>query len=200
MLAEVLSFVVGELNQYLRLVDTTLDESSRAARLGNIAHIDHPEVGIGLSNHLVLTQVNVEEESSLKNQKAAHHEGTGDLVYRNPPLHLNLYLLFTANYSNYETALKRLGQVLTFFQGKRKFTSGNCPEASARLPFAELSLTLDLLSLGLEEVNHLWGSLGGKQLPFAMYRGRLAVLQAERPLAGGAEIREIRIEGPGSMG
>jgi hypothetical protein len=30
-------------------------------------------------------------------------------------------------------------------------------------------LNIDLYSPSLEEVNHLWGTLGGKQYPFALY-------------------------------
>jgi hypothetical protein len=56
---------------------------------------------------------------------------------------------------------------------------------------------MDLFSLSLEEMNHLWGSLGGKQLPYAMYRGRLVTVQDRRLLAGGGLIKEIEVLGVG---
>ncbi len=199
MLVNALSVLLHELNGYIRQADSTLDDSARPAIWGNIAQLDHPVVSTSLENQLVLTAVNVEEESALKNRPGSVRETGGEVLYRNPPLHLNVYLLFTANYRNYETALKRLAQVMIFFQGKRKFTLANSPGAvSSPPPFAELSLTMDLLSLSFEEVNHLWGSLGGKQLPFAAYRGRLVVLRDERTLAAGGEIREVEIVGRGA--
>ena len=113
---------------------------------------------------------------------------TGDVGYRNRPIHLNLFLLFTANYRNYGTALRRLAQVLTFFQGKQKFTFANSP--GPNLPQA-VSWTsrwsMDLLSLSFEEVNHLWGFLGTRESPFAIYRGRLVVISDQRLLETGGE-------------
>ena len=57
---------------------------------------------------------------------------------------------------------------------------------------------MDLLSLGFEEINHLWGSLGGKQLPSAVYRGRLVTLRDRRTLGTGGDVREIQVVGRGT--
>ncbi len=199
MLVNALSVLLHELNQYVLQADGKPDETTRPARWGNVAQIDHPDTGTGLKNQLVLTVVNVEEERTLKNRDAAVRGAGGAVLYRNPPLSLNLYLLVTATHLNYETALKRISQVMTFFQGKRKFTFGNSPGAVPNPPpFAELSLSMDLLSLSFEEVNHLWGSLGGKQMPFAAYRGRLIVLRDVRVLDAGGEVREVEVIGRGS--
>ena len=40
---------------------------------------------------------------------------------------------------------------------------------------------MDLLSLSFEEVNHLWGFLGTRQSPSAIFRGRLVVVSDQRP-------------------
>jgi hypothetical protein len=87
---------------------------------------------------------------------------------------------------------------MTFFQGKQKFTNSNSPVVGQDdAPIVDLSLTMDLLSLSFEEVNHLWGSLGGKQMPFVAYRGRLITLHDRRLLEGGAPVQEIDIIGRG---
>jgi hypothetical protein len=140
--------------------------------------------------------VNLEEETTLKNGNTFTREAGGVVHYHNAPLHVNLFLLFSANYRNYETALKRLTQVMTFFQGKQTFTLNNSPGASQHVTLvAELSLTMDLLSLSFEDVNYLWGSLGGKQLPFVTYRGRLVTIRDRRVLEGGGHIQEIHVTG-----
>ncbi len=195
MLVEAVSLLLAQLNQYLRQADGSPLDAAPTAIWGNIAQADHPEVATTLENRLVLTLVSVDEEATLKNGVAFSRDAGGGVLYQNRPLHLNLMLLFTANYRNYETALKRLAQVLTFFQGKQRFTFGNSPGAPPAL--AELSLTMDLLSLSLEEINHLWGSLGGKELPFAVYRGRLVTVEDRRVLAGGGLIQEVEVVGVG---
>ena len=116
------------------------------------------------------------------------------MIYHNRPVHLNLFLLFCVNYKIYATAMKRLAQVLTFFQGKQKFTFANSPGTNPpQSGIAELSLAMDLLSLTFEEVNHLWGFLGTKQIPFALYRGRLVVVADQRPLETGGIIQDIDV-------
>jgi hypothetical protein len=196
MLAEITSLLLDELNGYIHQQDGNPPGTADPAVSGNIAQIDHLEIGPELENQLVLTVVNVEEEGTLRNRPAAVREADEELLYRQPPLHLNLYLLFSANYRNYQTALQRLAQVLTFFQGKRQFTAANSPGSGQGVEATtELSVTLDLLSLDFEEINHLWGSLGGKQLPSAVYRGRLIILRDRQALGAGGEVREIEVVG-----
>jgi len=52
---------------------------------------------------------------------------------------------------------------------------------------------LDLFSLTFEQINHLWGSLGGKQVPFVLYRARLLSLTAKEIKETGAPITDISI-------
>jgi hypothetical protein len=42
-------------------------------------------------------------------------------------------------------------------------------------------------------VNHLWGSLGGKQQPFLLFKVRQVEIDANRMLQGGGRITEIKI-------
>ena len=42
----------------------------------------------------------------------------------------------------------------------------------------ELRLHPELYTLTFEQINHLWGSLGGKQSPFVMYKVRLVKIQS----------------------
>lgn len=199
MVVDIVSLLLAQLNQYLHQDDNNPPGTLNPAVMGNIAQLDNPDVATMLDNHLVLSLVNLEEEPTLKNGRTFTSEPTGIVSYHNTPLNLNLFLLWTANYPrHYETALKRLSQVMTFFQGKKKFTPSNSPGSNIA-SFLDFSLTMELLSLSFEEVNHLWGSLGGKQLPFAVYRGRLITLQDRRLLDGGGVIREIEVAGRNAM-
>ena len=54
---------------------------------------------------------------------------------------------------------------------------------------------MELHSLTFEQINHLWGSLGGKQVPFVMYRARMLSLTADEVLGRGDPITDINLQG-----
>jgi hypothetical protein len=192
MMVDALTLVLKQLNDYIAHADGNGPGAPSQALWGNVAQLDRQEIAAELENHLVLSLVNLEEERALKNGSVFANTSTGEGVYKNRPVHLNLFLLFAANHRNYGTALKRLAQVLAFFQGKQKFTLANSPGAiPPQSGIAEFSLATDLMSLSFEEVNHLWGFLGAKQMPFALYRGRLVAIDDQRILEGGGRIRDI---------
>ena len=191
MMVEAVGLLVDQLNRYIAQADGDGPGAPVQVLWGNIAQLDRQEIATELDNHLVLSLVKIEEERVLRNSRTVAAGKAGEFILRNPPLHLNLFILFTANYRIYGTALRRLAQVLTFFQGKQKFTLANSPGSVPQAPIAEFQLVMDLLSLTFEEVNHLWGFLGAKQSPFALYRARLVALSDMPALDGGGVIREI---------
>jgi hypothetical protein len=155
--------------------------------------------GDGLNNHIVITLVNIEEESTLKNNGNLKRPFLNNAVYQNSPVFLNLYILFTCNYAgnDYRLALERLSFVIRFLQGKTSFSvssSSVTPGDFADQDIVDLKFTMELYTLTFEQINHLWGSLGGRQVPFAMYKLRLVaiadnVIAREAPL-----IEEIATE------
>jgi len=193
MMVEAMTLLLRQLNDYLARVDGAAGAPTTAL-WGNVAQLDRTEIATELDNHVVLSLVNVEEERTLKNGRVSFPLASGEVGYRNRPVHLNLFLLFTANYRNYGTGLRRLSQVVTFFQGKQQFTLANSPGAlPPQSSLREFSLVMDLLSLSFEEVNHLWGFLGAKQSPFVVYRGRLVTLCDDRMLDVGGRIQDIEV-------
>ena len=155
--------------------------------LHNIALMDGDASG-DLSNKIVITLVNSEEESTLKNNSNAVRTING-IRYVEPAVFLNLYILITATLGQdlqdaYEFALHRLSLIIQFFQAKKSFTVKNSPFTSIsndnNIPQEtkdEIRLNVELYTLTFEQINHLWGSLGGKQVPFAMYKIRLVKIQ-----------------------
>jgi hypothetical protein len=194
------------LHDALRLVLNLLNRSlggsgdGDAVVLGNIAAAETAgEAGNGGAANLervVLSLVNVTEDHTLKNDPSHRLEG-GRYVYQNPPVNLFLYLLFSANNPVYSTALKQLSRVVEFFQGNSTFTARNATDLTgvSRSPdeIAGMHLVVELQSLTFEQVNHLWGSLGGKQVPFVLYRARLVSLSAGEITRIGEPITDIEI-------
>jgi hypothetical protein len=138
--------------------------------------------GDSLTNNIIITLVNVEEESTLKNQPALKRPFSNTAVYENAPVFLNLYVLFTCNYSgaDYPLALRRLSFIIQFLQGKTSFAAGASTSGGSidvtEPGITSLKFTLELYTLTFEQINHLWGSLGGRQMPFAMYKLRLVAV------------------------
>ena len=127
----------------------------------------------------------------------------GAARYEQPPVYLNLYLLFSANFpDNYDNALIRLSQTIRFFQSKRLFNlinttsptilaSANDANNPDRDALAGMELVVDLYTMTFEQINHLWGSLGGKQIPFVMYKVRLVVIREPKYTAEPPVIEEV---------
>lgn len=158
-----------------------------------------------VENKIVITNVNIEEESSLKNKRAFQKNIAGGIVYKEPPVNLNLYILISANYTGvtdaYYLAQGRISRAIDFFNTKKTFTLANSPNAGISgnigsadpIPpaFEMLKLNLELYTLTFEQINHLWGSLGGKQLPFVMYKVRLVTIDSDQ-MVEGSIIEEIQ--------
>lgn len=189
MINEAAVFIRDEIRSYLREVNKVLTDSD--VLLANIASLENQEK---LSDKVVITLVNVEEESALKNSKIwSRNPLTGGIGTAFPPVYLNLYLLFTAtlpesdgqNDKPYQRALNRIAAIVELFQSKRVFTfqssSAFDPSDLEVLDMRllnEIRLVPELYTLTFEQINHLWGSLGGKQSPFVMYKIRVVKVQS----------------------
>lgn len=193
-----LELIRSELNTYMQNLP------GHEVVLGNVAALD-ANSGIPatlLENRVILTLVNVEEESAFKNLPNSNKLPNGSVQYKNPPVFLNLYVLFTAHFlpdgvkTNYDLALDNLSRVIQFFQSKSVFNLKNAPvfQNGPEPPSSQLSdlqLIVSIYTMTFEQINHLWGSLGGKQLPFVMYKMRMVILQDAITTGTGPVIEEI---------
>jgi len=184
MISHALTIVINELNAHLATYG-----GAGVSQLGNPAEgfqsggTNGPGVARDILN---LSLVNIKEEKSLKNLPSyVRNETKLTAIYENPPVFLNFQILIIATHVNYTSALLMLSRALRFFQHKNVFTQDNVAPGSIinnqpinpldRLD--EFKLIFDLYSPSMEEVNHLWGTLGGKQYPFALYMLRMLDLK-----------------------
>lgn len=187
MVSHALTIVVNELEKHLS--DTYGNPAvSPQVRLGNIAE------GIGGGQNaaslprdvLGVSMVNIREEKTLKNiSNQVRNDAALKVVFENPPVFLNCSILIVATHTIYSNALLVLSRAIRFFQFRNVFDqdsvapssiSTNAP-ANALDRLETFKLVFDLHSPTMEELNHLWGTLGGKQYPFALYTLRLVELQ-----------------------
>ncbi|QIR36410.1 DUF4255 domain-containing protein [Tolypothrix sp. PCC 7910] len=143
-----------------------------------------------LNGHVVMSLVNLQEETTLKNSPYYRLENNRT-VYQNPPINLNLFILFSALHNKYDTGLRLLSRVVEFFQSQTEISFNATPGTG--IGSRDIRIIPDLYSLSFEQLNHLWGALGGKQVPFVLYRARLVAVEAQKRQAESEVISGISI-------
>ena len=178
----------------LQIISEQLDNYLSAAGLNNLVALENialietsAENSDKLTNKVVLTLINLEEEPTLKNQ--LHYKVIDKLTteYRNPPVHLNLFLLISANCNTYTNSLRSISKTIEFFQGKKTFTSENTVyEVKEDFDLLEsFKLIIELYTPSFEQLNHVWGTLGGRQLPSVIYK--IQLVEIDQKLLKGTE-------------
>ena len=168
-----LDFLCREINNYL-VMKLDLAPGSNAIVLYNVSQLnsDSGNATNGDSNAAAfLTLVNMEEDRISKSNDNFIRKDR-NIIYQNPEVHLNLFLLFSVQLPSYTEALKRLSFIIQFFQQQNVFT----PLTSPAIPTGVEQLILDLYTLSFSDVNNLWGVLGSKYLPSVMYKMRMITI------------------------
>ncbi len=168
-----LDFLCREINNYL-IMKLDLAPGSNAIVLYNVSQLNNEASNAvnGDSNAAAfLTLANIEEDRISKSNDNFIRKDR-NIIYQNPEVHLNLFLLFSVQLPSYTEALKRLSFIIQFFQQQNVFT----PLTSPAMPAGVEQLILDLYTLSLSDVNNLWGVLGSKYLPSVMYKMRMITI------------------------
>lgn len=178
MLEKVLFFLRNQVNRYLKLKTGSEDKLI----LSRILDKD----GKLLVTDLGMTLVNIEEESTMRNMPFYKETPQGTMAKINPEVMVNLYVLFTANFSDdefgYRESLKFISRIISFFQVNRVFTPKLFPELDPSIE----KISAELFSMNFEQQNHLWGALGAKSMTSVMYKLRVIAISED----------EIKMEAP----
>jgi len=182
MIFEIIQIITEQVNNYLEEIG--LDKSVVAE---NIAFLEsqNEDIGTALKDNVALTLINLDEEATLKNFPN-HTIENAKTIYKNSIINLNLYLLFSANRDKYLNSLNDISKIIAFFQGKKLFTQANTIYNRNNIAMSNIDnfrFTVELYTPTFEELNYIWGTLGGKQLPSALYK--VSMIQIERDIAQG---------------
>ena len=171
-LAEELAFGLG-----LSIADVTLE---------NIKKLQENN-----AQGLIISLLNVEEESTLKNSPHFIRKNN-QLLYKEPPAILNLNILMAFEFVDYGTSLQRLGETVEYFQSKSWFTAESSRDEN---PFPEGAhkLIIDLQELSYEQMNHIWSISGGAHFPSLLYKVRYVKIQPQDETEG-PEINTIQLD------
>jgi hypothetical protein len=170
MIDKTLNFLLGELNAFL---GTLFPASEPHAVLSALALPDG-SIPPGIENKIVLTMLNLERDTLAHTTGATTRSETGESVRMSFPLHLNVYVLLSASFSsNYAEALRFLSSALGYLQSKPVFS----PQNSAAFPRGLERLTLEMVSLNMQDLQNVWASVGAKYMPSVLYKARIVTIQ-----------------------
>jgi hypothetical protein len=174
MIDQILNTVIGIMNDNFNAVEPEVV-------LGNLSLVDtyNDDLNNSITDKVVVSVVNIQQESILRNtpsnRQVFDNLGQPSGVARHPGIFLNIYVLIGANKTEYGMGLHRISQVLSFFQRTPIFTVNQIPT----LPnFSLDKIIFDLHSTSFEELNQLWGIMGGKYIPSVVYKMRLAYIDS----------------------
>jgi hypothetical protein len=173
MIYESLNFLLVEMNKFLnQKLGSTTDPR---LVLGNIAKVGDGDTSKNpLNNRLILSIINIEEDKVSK-VRENYTRTSSSIVYKNPPVLVNVYILIAANFETYADNLKMVSYIIQFFQANNYFTPITHPVLDARIE----QLNADLFTLNFEQINHIWSTLGGKYLPSVMYKIKQITVEDE---------------------
>jgi len=171
-------FIVNRLNQFIGGADPDVV-------LGNMSMIDQAQDSEhNLSDRVIVSVVNIEQESTLRNlpgnRQQYNADGSPNGILKNPGILLNVYLVIAANKTSYQIGLQRISQVITFFNANPVLSASTFP-ALRELQMDKI--TFEMYTTPFEELNQLWGIMGGKYMPSVIYKARL-IYVAGIPEAG----------------
>lgn len=172
----------------------TSPPENRIISLGNVSQLESLD---NLDGQIIMSLVNLEQDVPLRNNPAFSRITDTEVRPHHPKIILNLYVLFALHQADATdtSGLDMLTRLIASLQRKNIFTSADIdisisPENNL---LQTEKIIFDLYSMSFEQLNHLWGILGGKYLPSVMYKVRLIIVFVQEDTATGV-IRSMERE------
>jgi len=174
MIATALKYVTEFLNKKIKL-QYGLD--SNPVVLSSLINPDGT-VTENIENKLILSLINIEQETAVNNTQQYHPAGDGSFDKKAPPISLNLYLLASANYDskNYPEALKMISTLIGVFQANPYLNPENDPDMPSSIDL----LRFEIFNIPIKELSHIWSGIGAKYVPSIIYKVRMLTIQEDQ--------------------
>jgi len=166
MIEQTLQFIRTQLSN-----DPTLDLNANEIIADNL-HTLHTDPN---AEGLFLSLVNLEEEATMKN-KPNYVRINNQLRRMEPPMVLNLYVLFAFKLSSYTKSITKLSELISFFQANKWFTPNTVSDTQFFDPPIN-RLIFEMYNMNFEQLNHIWSVLGGNYYPSVLYKIRVVKVQ-----------------------
>lgn len=162
-----LELVRDKLNQYFN--NLYLDNDERVI-ISNIVRQDG-SLYEAAKDKLVIFLANMQTETTISTFSKDKQVEGNKYVSITPPVYLNLYVLFYANYSdaNYRNGITMISSTIAFFQQNPVLTQNRLPGLDPSID----KLTFEMVNMNMAEHNYLMGLVGTKYLPSTLYKVRM---------------------------
>lgn len=173
MVYTVLSTIQKKLDEFIR---NKFSLNEQLVQLSNLANGDSLQENIS-NNKLLVTLVNIEREYSMGIQFRTNTLNNGTSSLGRPPVHLNFFVMFSANFAekNYDESLKYISATLEFVQRNDLINQYNTPELDKSIA----KLQIELVNLSFHELSNLWSILGSKYLPSFLCKIRMIAIDSD---------------------
>ncbi|WP_430410639.1 DUF4255 domain-containing protein [Kordia sp.] len=172
MIEKAFQFTAQTLNQYIKnkfgLEDDAVIINRIIEQNGKI-----PEKN---KNHIVLSLIHVEEETSKQFYNRVTSVADGNYVKKPISNRFNLFMLVTPNFDDYNEALKFLSVTMQFFQTNELIDAtkyASIPTAIERLEYEFQK------GDGYMQMQNLWTALGAKYQPSIIYKIRMITIASD---------------------
>jgi hypothetical protein len=200
MLRTALEFLSDELNAYLKRKDATNFGNEDIVMISSLMTPDGTFAVVsdgGEVSKIILTLVNLEEDR-ISDAQYNYRKTDDKIQIINPPVNLNVFVIFSVFANNYSTALRLLSYVISFFQGNQVFDSDKYPGINAKVdndkPWQKVGrLLVNLHPITFEQQNNLWAALGAKYMPNVIYKIRTMSFIDLEPKMEAPPITEVTI-------
>jgi hypothetical protein len=172
MIDTAINHIASNVNQHLM---RTFGLNEDVVVVSNILEQDGT-IATHVNNKIVVSLVNIEKESVPLNN-VGHAPATAmRRTVANPPVYVNLYLMFASYFSgsNYQEGLKFISNTIHYLQGQSVYDQHNSPELDRNID----KLVMDIHNLDITDLSNLWGVLSGKYLPSVLYKVRMVTVDA----------------------
>jgi len=166
---------MSDIQSTLELIRGRLNDSFQAAApriddwviLSNI--VDHDgRAFANAQDKVVMFLANIQHEDIVSEHRREAPDGSQVGAVIAPPIYVDLYLLFYANFAerNYREGLGVISRTIAFFQRNPVFTHETLPALDPAID----KLRFELENLDLAALSRLMGMLGARYLPSVLYK------------------------------
>jgi hypothetical protein len=177
-IGDALTYIRRRLDAHLLSVMGLAEDGSSSERVmlvdgDKLDPLSLPQGTIGMLVAKVQEEREFREANRYQRRSANGQDNPTDRHH--PDIHLELSLLFVANFKDYAHAWNQLTHLLIFFQEHPVFLA----KEDKDLPEGIGRLANELCSPSLQEQNELWGALRSALRPSLLYRFRLLTVQGK---------------------
>ena len=189
MFGDILKIVAREVNSYIDL-NSTLPSGTKTVVLDRPFSSGDGSINIP-DNSISLSLLNIEEEIDNRSNIIKKRVMDGKVYRQNPDIHINLQVIFIANFKNdYISELNYITKIIEFFQ-KNPFFIGSEVAGLSSLNLDKINFKLN--TIPLNDQHSIWSLLGGKYIPSIIYTISMIVIKDIERVSDTQIVKEVNI-------